>query len=54
MSNPEEEIDVSLTAKMFDRVEEEYEHMLMDLERHSLGNPVMEARRLAKFSQGEE
>ena len=50
----EDEIDVSVAAKMFNRGEEEYEHMLMDLRRLSLCVPVVETGKFAKFSQGEE
>ena len=54
MGSMEEKIDVSVAAKMFNRGEEEYEHMLMDLQRLSLGVPVVETGKFAKFSQGEE
>ena len=54
MGSMEEEIDVSVAAKMFDKGEEEYEHMLMDLQRLNMGVPVVKTGKFAKFSQGEE
>ena len=51
MDSMEEEIDMSVAAKMFNRGEEEYEHMLMDLQRLSLGVPVVETGNFSKFSQ---
>ena len=54
MGNLEEDNDVSVAAKMFDKGEEEYEHLLLDLERLNLGIPVMEAERYPKLSLREE
>ena len=54
MGNMEEEIDVTVADRMFDRGGEEYNHILMDLQRLSLGRPLMETGNFATFSQGEE
>ena len=54
MDSMEEEVDMSMAAKMFDKGEEEYEHMLMDLQRLNLGVTVVETGKFTKFSQGEE
>ena len=54
LDNLEKEMDMTMAAKIFNKGEEEYEHMLMDLQRLSMGVTVMETDNYDKFTTGEE
>ena len=54
LDNLEKEINMTMAGNMFTKGEEEYEHMLMDLQRLSMGVTVMETDNYDKFTTGEE
>ena len=54
LDNLGKEIDMTVAAKMFTKGEKEYEHMLLDLQRLSMGVTVMETDEYHKFATGEE